>query len=55
MGEAALGVRSPRPLSQAILFTTFPEVGTPEEGAAFRRVAPKARWCAMAPIAMPMR
>lgn len=43
MGKAALGVRSPRPLAQATLFTTFPEVGTPEEGAAFRRVAPKAR------------
>jgi histidinol phosphatase-like enzyme (inositol monophosphatase family) len=43
MGKAALGVRSPRPLAQSTLFTTFPEVGTPEEGAAFRRVAPKAR------------
>jgi histidinol phosphatase-like enzyme (inositol monophosphatase family) len=43
MGEAALAVRSSRPLSQAILFSTFPEVGTPDEGAAFRRVAPKAR------------
>ncbi|MEM7439594.1 MAG: histidinol-phosphatase [Pseudomonadota bacterium] len=26
-------------LDQATLFTTFPEVGTPEEGSAFRRVA----------------
>lgn len=43
MGKAALGVRRPRPLAQATLFTTFPEVGTPEEGAAFRRVAPNAR------------
>jgi len=43
MGEAVLATRAPRPLSQAILFTTFPEVGTPDEGAAFRRVAPKAR------------
>ena len=43
MGEATLAVRSPRPLSQAILFTTFPEVGTPDEGAAFRRVAPGAK------------
>lgn len=43
MGESPLAVRSPRPLSQAILFSTFPEVGTPEEGAAFRRVAPMAR------------
>ena len=43
LGEAALAVRSPRPLSQAILFSTFPEVGTPEEGAAFRRVASGAK------------
>ena len=35
--------RAPRPLSQAILFSTFPEVGTPEEGAAFRRVAAGAK------------
>ncbi len=39
MGRAALRCRGPRPLDQAILFSTFPEVGTPEEGAAFRRVA----------------
>jgi histidinol phosphatase-like enzyme (inositol monophosphatase family) len=43
MGKAALGVRPPRPLSEAILFSTFPEVGTPDEAAAFRRVAPGAR------------
>ncbi|MFN3576289.1 MAG: inositol monophosphatase family protein [Tabrizicola sp.] len=43
MGEAALGVRAPRPLGEALLFSTFPEVGTPEEGAAFRRVAARAR------------
>jgi histidinol phosphatase-like enzyme (inositol monophosphatase family) len=43
MGEAALGVRAARPLSQAILFSTFPEVGTPDEGAAFRRVASQAK------------
>ena len=43
MGEAQLGVRAPRPLSQAILFSTFPEIGTAEEGAAFRRVAPGAK------------
>jgi histidinol phosphatase-like enzyme (inositol monophosphatase family) len=43
MGEANLGVRAPRPLSEAILFSTFPEVGTPEEGAAFRRVAKEAK------------
>jgi fructose-1,6-bisphosphatase/inositol monophosphatase family enzyme len=43
MGEAPLGVRSPRPLSQSILFTTFPEVGTAGEGAAFRKVAAQAK------------
>lgn len=43
MGEAPLGVREARSLSQSILFTTFPEVGTPEEGAAFRRVAAQAK------------
>ena len=43
MGEAALGVRTTRPLAQAILFSTFPEVGTPDEGAAFRRVASRAK------------
>jgi histidinol phosphatase-like enzyme (inositol monophosphatase family) len=43
MGEAVLATRAPRPLAEAILFTTFPEVGTPEEGAAFRRVAGRAR------------
>jgi len=43
MGCAPLKCRAARALSQAILFSTFPEVGTAEEGAAFRRVAPKAR------------
>ena len=43
MGEAALGVRAARPLAQSILFTTFPEVGTPDEGAAFRKVAERAK------------
>lgn len=43
MGEVPLATRAPRPLSQAILFSTFPEVGTKAEEAAFRRVAPKAR------------
>ena len=38
-----LGTRAPRPLSEAVLFTTFPEVGTAEEGAAFHRVARHAR------------
>ncbi len=43
MGRRALRCRAARPLSQAILFTTFPEVGTPAQGAAFRRVAAGAR------------
>lgn len=42
-GTRALRARAPRPLSEAILFSTFPEVGTPDEGAAFRRVVPKVR------------
>ncbi|OYW49102.1 MAG: hypothetical protein B7Z31_14755 [Rhodobacterales bacterium 12-65-15] len=42
-GTLPLGVRRPRPLAEAILFTTFPEVGTEAEGAAFRRVAAGAR------------
>lgn len=43
MGRAALATRAPRPLAEAIVMTTFPEVGTPTEGAAFRRVAEKAK------------
>ncbi|MBC2834384.1 histidinol-phosphatase [Paragemmobacter straminiformis] len=42
-GEAALRARTHRPLSQAILYSTFPEVGTQAEGAAFRRVAAQAK------------
>lgn len=43
MGPRPLGCRAARPLSQAIVCTTFPEVGTAEEGAAFHRLAPKTR------------
>jgi histidinol phosphatase-like enzyme (inositol monophosphatase family) len=43
MGRRLLCSRAPRPLDQAILFSTFPEVGTPDEAAAFRRVVPKVR------------
>jgi len=39
MGRKALRTRAARPLDQAILFTTFPEVGTKDEGAAFHRLA----------------
>jgi histidinol phosphatase-like enzyme (inositol monophosphatase family) len=42
-GTAPLAARAARPLDQAILFTTFPEVGTAEEGAAFRRLSARAR------------
>jgi len=42
-GRSALRARAPRPLSEAIVFSTFPEVGTLEEGVAFRRVVPNAR------------
>jgi histidinol phosphatase-like enzyme (inositol monophosphatase family) len=42
-GRRDLRCRTPRPLSEAILFTTFPEIGTEAEHDAFRRVAPKAR------------
>lgn len=43
MGRSALKTRAPRPLSEAILFSTFPEVGTADEAAAFRRVVPQVR------------
>ncbi|WP_108483060.1 inositol monophosphatase family protein [Oceaniglobus ichthyenteri] len=43
MGRAPLATRPPRPLDQAILFTTFPEVGSDIEGAAFRAVSQQAR------------
>ncbi|MGB3314171.1 MAG: histidinol-phosphatase [Albidovulum sp.] len=38
-GARPLKTRPARPLSDAILFTTFPEVGTAEEGRAFRRLS----------------
>ena len=42
-GARPLATRPPRPLEQAILFTTFPEIGTAEERAAFVRVAERVR------------
>lgn len=39
LGERALATRKPRPLSDAVLFTTFPEVGTATERAGFEAVA----------------
>ncbi|WP_380053442.1 histidinol-phosphatase [Falsihalocynthiibacter sp. SS001] len=38
-GTAPLRVRETTELSDAVLFTTFPEIGTKDEAAAFRRVA----------------
>ncbi len=43
MGRSPLRSRAPRPLSEAILFTTFPEVGTKAEGAAFHRLSRQAK------------
>ena len=43
MGRHVLKTRAARPIAEAILFSTFPEVGTTEEGAAFRKVAGRAR------------
>jgi len=42
-GRVPLRTRPPRPLEQAILFTTFPEVGSDIEGRAFRAVCDRAR------------
>lgn len=39
LGKSALGTKTTQSLDQAILFTTFPEVGTPDEAAAFAAVA----------------
>ncbi len=39
MGEHVLKVRGDRPLGEAILSTTFPEVGSASEGAAFAEIA----------------
>ncbi len=43
MGRKALKARPARPLSEAILFTTYPEVGTEAECAAFNRLKARAR------------
>ena len=42
-GRQRLATRPARDLSEATLFTTFPEVGTAEDRAAFERVAARAR------------
>jgi histidinol phosphatase-like enzyme (inositol monophosphatase family) len=42
-GTAALRTRPARPLAEAFLFTTFPEIGTEAERLAFRRLADRVR------------
>lgn len=42
-GRSELRVRAPRPVSEAILFSTFPEVGTTDDRAAFERVSGRTR------------
>ena len=43
MGQHRLQCRRQRPLSQATVLTTFPEVGTPQEAEAFHAVAGQAK------------
>jgi myo-inositol-1(or 4)-monophosphatase len=43
MGSRAIRTRPPRPLGEAILFSTFPEVGSEAEAQAFRRLAARVR------------
>ena len=42
-GTQDLGVKGNQDLSQSVLFTTFPEVGTANEGAAFKAVADRVK------------
>lgn len=42
-GDVALAARTTDRLDDAILFTTFPEIGTPDDRAAFARVADRVR------------
>lgn len=43
LGTTPLCTLAPRALAEAIVFTTFPEVGTPADGAGFAAVAKKAK------------
>ncbi|WP_343116766.1 inositol monophosphatase family protein [Ostreiculturibacter nitratireducens] len=43
MGKRTLRARAPRPLSDAILFSTFPEVGTEAEGRAFHSLSARTK------------
>jgi histidinol phosphatase-like enzyme (inositol monophosphatase family) len=42
-GTRRLATRASRPLSEAIIFSTFPEVGSEAEGRAFHRLASRAK------------
>ncbi|WPY95818.1 histidinol-phosphatase [Limimaricola variabilis] len=42
-GETPLATRAPRPLAEAIVMTTFPEVGSPAERAGFEAVSQAVR------------
>ncbi len=42
-GKSPLKARAARPLNEAILFSTFPEVGTDAEGRAFREIASRVK------------
>ena len=44
LGTRVLQCRAARSLSEAIILTTFPEVGSVDEGAAFHRVGARARF-----------
>lgn len=43
MGRRRLATRAPRPLSEAVLFTTFPEIGSMTERMAFEKLASTVR------------
>ncbi len=42
-GRAPIATRAPRPLGQSILFSTFPEIGTAPERAAFQALSARCR------------
>lgn len=43
MGERSLKVRGDRALEDVVLYTTFPEIGTPAEGAGFKELSGKVK------------
>jgi len=43
LGEVEITTKATQTLANAVIFTTFPEVGTPEDAKAFQRVAQKCR------------